>query len=538
MISKARVTIHPDYRVGSVDRRLFSAFLEPIGNWVDGGIWNPLHASADNMGFRTDIMSAMKQANIPAVRLPGGNFTSGWVWEDSIGPVEKRKAHLDLAWRQYQNNRIGHDEYLEWARRANVNAMYTINMGTADINSAMRCVEYSNHPGGTYWSDLRAANGYPEPHRVKTWYLGNEMDGPWQIGSWSKSPLGYGIKVNETSKVMKWIDPSIETIVSGSSMFRNASYPQWDVDVLEQCYENVDYLSLHYYHDAPPGNYAALLNGSTIFEEMINTEISVCDYVKSKLRTPKTMMISFDEYACHFGQPGKQAPGRTGYIPPENYGEFTPENLNRPFRHPNERNKKKGSKHEGEMLRALSSAALIMVFLRHADRVKIGCMTGAIRGAIAFDDEHVWKSGLYYTYTLLNQYSYGTALLPAVQAPTFNVDGYRLSERMQAPEYEQVPYIEAAAVQNDEKEEVNIFLINRNWEEDLSVELDVRGFEGYQLLEHIELQNEDLEAYNTFEMPNNVVPRINTETSYHQGSIQLRAKKLSFNVIRLGKVKK
>src|SRR5699024_3212070 len=171
----------------------------------------------------------------------------------------------------------------------------------------------------------------------------------------------------------------------------------------------------------------------------------------------------------------------------ENYGEFTPENLNRPFRHPNERNKKKGSKHEGEMLRALSSAAIIMVFLRHADRVKIGCMTGAIRGAIAFDDEHVWKSGLYYTYTLLNQYSYGTALLPAVQAPTFNVDGYRLSERMQAPEYEQVPYIEAAAVQNDEKEEVNIFLINRNWEEDLSVELDVRGFEGYQLLEHIEL---------------------------------------------------
>lgn len=534
MTKRAKVSVHPDYRIAPVERRIFSAFLEPIGDWVYGGIWNPNHKTADEMGFRGDILSAIKACKIPAVRLPGGNFTSGWTWEDSIGPLDSRKTHLDLAWRQYENNRIGHDEYLEWARRAGVEAMYTINMGTADINSAMRCVEYSNHPGGTYWSDMRIKNGYKEPHRVKTWYLGNEMDGPWQIGSWEKNPVGYGIKVNETSKAMKWIDPSLKTIVSGSSMFRNRSYPQWDVDVLEQCYENVDYLSLHYYHDAPPNNFGALLNGSTIFEEMIRTEIGVCDYIKAKLRSPRSLMISFDEYSCSFGTPGKQAPGRTGYIPPENYGEFTPENLGRPFQYPDAPRTVK-QRRQGEMLKALSCASILLVFLRHADRVKIGCMTSAIRGAIAFDDKNVWESGLYHAYNLLNRYSHGMSLLPAVQAPTFDVDGYRLSERMQSPEYEEVPFIEAAAVHDEESGEVNVFLINRNWTNAIDVDLDVRGFDGYTLIEHIELQTDDLNAYNTHDQPRNIYPRSNADTKEENGIVQIRAKKLSFNVIRLKK---
>lgn len=534
MSKKAKVSVHPDYRIAPVERRLYSAFLEPIGNWVYGGIWNPQHPTADEMGFRRDILSAIKTGGIPAVRLPGGNFTSGWIWEDSIGPVGSRKKHLDLAWRQYESNRIGHDEYLEWARRAGVEAMYTINMGTADINSAMHCVEYSNHPSGTYWSDLRIQNGYKEPHGIHTWYLGNEMDGPWQIGSWEKNPAGYGVKVNETSKAMKWIDPSIQTIVSGSSMFRNRSYPQWDADVLEQCYENVDYLSLHYYHDAPPNDFGALLNGSTLFEEMIVTEIGVCDYIKAKLRSPRSIMISFDEYSCSFGTPGKQAPGRTGYIPPENYGEFTPENLNRPFRHPDERRAGK-QRPRGEMLRALSSASILMVFLRHADRVKIGCMTGAIRGAIAFDGDHVWESALYHAYSLLNRYSHGMSILPAVQASTYDAAGYRLTERMQAPECEGVPLIEAAAVHDEEAGEVNIFLINRDWTDAVEIALDTRGFEGYRFVEHIELQTDDLDAYNTFSQPHNVYPHQRTDTKDEGGLLQIRAKKLSFNVIRLKK---
>ena len=535
MSKKAKVTVHPDYRIAEVDRRLFSAFLEPIGNWVEGGIWNPEHKDADDMGFRKDIIDAIKKAEIPAVRMPGGNFTSGWKWEDSIGPVENRKTHLDLAWRQYQTNRIGHDEYLEWARRAGLEAMYTINMGTADIESAMACVEYTNHIGGSYWSDMRIKNGYKEPHNVKLWYLGNEMDGPWQIASWSKDPKGYGIKVNEVSKAMKWIDPSVKTIASGTSMFRNASYPQWDADVLEQCYENVDYLSLHYYHGAPYGNYAGLLNGSTIFEEMITTEIGVCDYIKAKVRSPRTIMISFDEYACNFDKPGKTAPGRTGYIPPENYGEFTPENLQRPFRHQNVKSTNKPNRRRGDMLRALNSAAIIMVFLRHTDRVKIGCMTGAIRGAVAFDDEHVWESGLYHAYSMLNKYSHGMAIMPSVQSPTFNVEGYRLTERVQSPEFENVPYIEAAAVHDEEKGEASIFIVNRNWEEDIELDLDVRGFENYEFEKHIELQTDDLDAYNTFDMPMNVYPREVKETKNDNGKISLVTKKLSFNLIRLKK---
>ena len=538
MAKKARVTVCPDYKIAKVEDRLYGAFLEPIGNWVYGGIYNPNHPAADEMGFRKDILEAVREFGMPAIRLPGGNFVSGWDWRDSIGPKAQRKGHLDLAWRQYEPNTIGHDEYLEWARRAGVETMYTLNMGTADISSAIECIEYSNHPGGTYWSDLRKKNGHDEPYGIKTWYLGNEADGPWQIRSWEKDPTGYGIKVHETSKAMKWVDPSIQTIVCGTSTPYNHTYPQWDVDVLEQCYETVDMVSLHYYHGAPEGSMAGYLNGSTVFEEFIKTELAACDLVKAKLRDPKTMMISFDEYGCAFQPQGRTVTGRAGRIPHDAYHEFSEQNMNRPFRFndPDGPTPEFARRRYGvEMLSALTMASILMTFIRHADRVKIGCMTGGVRGAIAFDNEHVWKSGIYYPYYQLSKYGRGTSVLPVVDGPVFSAEGYNVSEFTQNAPYENIQSIEAATVMDEEKEEVNIFLVNRDWEAAIEIDLDVRGFEGYRLVEHIEMFAEDLDLRNAYDQPDNLKPSQNHDTKMDGGKVSLMAKSLSWNVIRLAK---
>ncbi len=536
MAKKAKVTLQPDYRIGKVEDRMFGAFLEPIRGWVSGGVYNPMHPEADELGFRKDVLRAVREFGMPAIRLPGGNFVSGWDWKDSIGPKNQRKSHLDLAWRQYETNQFGHDEYLEWSRRAGTEPLYTLNLGTGDINDAIACVEYTNHSGGTYWSDLRKANGHADPYDVKVWYLGNEMDGPWQIRSWEKDPKGYGVLAHETSKAIKWIDPRIETVACVSCSPYLSTYPQWDIDVLEQCYDSVDYVSLHHYHAAPEGNIGALLNASSEFEAYIRTELAVCDYMKSRRRSAKTMMISFDEYAAMYKPAGKTLTGNAGIIPSD---VFTANGKDRPVLRFDP-----GAKDDGvmaqrlqrnQMLSALGSASIIMTLLRHADRIKIGCMTGGAHMAIAFDNTHVWKSATYYPYYLMSKYGRGISILPVVDGPTFDVPGYKVDEFAQCPPHEGVQAIEAAAVADEETGEVRIFLINRDITEDVLVDLDVRGYEGYRLIEHVELYDPTLSAANTFESPDALLPKKNPDTRLDVGRIALQAKSLSWNMIRLEK---
>ena len=533
MSKKAKVTIDPSYKIGKIEPRLFGAFLEPIGGWVYGGIYNPDHPTADEQGFRKDVLEAVRKFDLPAVRLPGGNFMSGWEWKDSIGPKDQRKAHLDLAWKQYETNEFGHDEYLQWAEKANTEVMYTLNLGTGTVESAQQCVEYTNHEGGTYWSDLRKKNGHAAPYGVKTWYLGNEMDGPWQISSFEKDPRGYGIKAYEAAKMLKFMDSSLETAVCGSSSPALTHYPDWERIALEECYPLMDYLSIHYYHWAPEGDYAAFLNGATLFEKFLNTEIAVCDYVQSKYRDPKKMMISFDEYGIGFNPQEKIYHGRNGYIPLTSYGEFQAER-NRPFRFNDPRNLVEREPRLDPMMDALGLTSVLFILMRHADRVKIGCMTGGIRGAICFDKDHTWNGATYYPFYQMRHYGKGTSILPAVETPTFNANGFDLDNFHAADDYQDIPYIDVSASHDEENGEAAIFLINRNWEEDMEVKLDVRGFEGYELLEHQEMYCYDENARNSYQNEQ-IHPVVNNDTKMEGGIITMNAKKLSFNMIRLKK---
>jgi alpha-N-arabinofuranosidase len=539
MIKKATVTVHPSYKIGIAEKRLFGAFLEPIGNWVYGGIYNPNHPTADDMGFRRDVIDAVREFDLPAVRLPGGNFVSGWDWKGSIGPLEQRRAQLDLAWFKIEPNIVGHDEYLEWTRRAGTEPMYTINLGTEGIKSAAQLVEYSVHPGGTYWSDLRRRHGHPDPWPIRTWYLGNEMDGHWQIGSWEKDPVGFGIRTHEISKVIKWIDNKAETVFAGTSD-HHKHFPEWEMAALEQCYESVDYVSLHHYHIVPEGDIANLLNVSSVFEDYIRTTIAICDYIQAKIRTPKKMYISFDEYGAGFGKPVEIPFGRRGWHDvSKSYFQFAPrDNV---FKNPLEwlNGEEEGNSarfHSHQMLNALAMASVLLTFLRHADRVKIACMTGGLRSAIAFDGRHVWKNAAYYPYYHLNRMARGgMSILPVVDGPTFNTEQFALSGSVQCHAYENVQAIEAAAVHHEERDEAVVFLINRSTEGDILVELDVRGFDGYRLVEHIEMHTDDLNKGNRHDQPDAVKPTLNAGTRMNGGKVTALTKKLSWNVIRLAK---
>ena len=534
MPKKATVSVHPAFAIGKLSPRLYGGFLEPIGTMVNGNMYNPKHPTADEQGFRRDWYEAIKAAGMPSVRLPGGNFMSGWDWKDSIGPREKRKVHLDLAWGQYYTNEVGHDEYLQWAEKAGFEPMYTINLGTGDINDAIYIIEYSNHKGGTYWSDLRRENGHEKPYGIKTWYLGNEMDGPWQIASWEKDPRGYGIRAHEVSKAMKWVDHTIETAVCVSSSPYLDHYPQWDLEVLQECYEAVDYVSLHHYHTAPAGELPTLLASSVYFEDYIKTELAVCDYVQTKLRTPHVMKLSFDEYGNSMRAGRGYKFGITQEVNFKNG--FTRKDPNEFVLHdPDNMPMRRFERPYGECVDIATTASTVMTFMRHADRLDIGCMTGGLAAYAACNHDHVWKSGLHYLFQQLKTYGTGMSMRTGVDCDTFDVPAYATDNFHFYAAREGLPFIESASSYDADKGELTVFVLNRNWEADNDVTVDVAGFEGYDFVEHVQLYSDDFMASNSFEEPDKIVPVVNPNATFENGKVSATLKKLSFNVFRFKK---
>jgi len=532
-MKKAKITIHPDYRIGEISPRLFGAFLEPIGSMVNGSMYNPKHPTADEQGMRQDFYQALKETGLPAVRLPGGNFISGWQWKDSIGPRDQRKVHMDPAWFQIIPNDVGHDEYLQWAEKAGAEAIYTVNLGTGTMQDAMDCVEYTNVSGGTWWSDLRKKNGHEKPYGVKTWCLGNEMDGPWQVASWEKNPKGYGVLARETSKAMKWIDPKIETIACASSSPFLNHYPDWEKDVLEECYDAVDYISLHHYHHAPPDMPQALLAGYQAFEDYICTEIALCDFMRTKLRAKKTMKIALDEYASFIRPRGEAHQGLGGRQNLEMFGLFNPER--KYVRHdPDDWSTRRMPPSDHEMLHALGTASTMLVMLRHADRITIGCATGGINDLCRTSREHVWKGASYYPFIQMIKWAKGVSLECVTDCECYDVPGYAADDMNQYGGFTGVRTIQAAAALNEEKGELSVFVINADLENEQEMSLDLRGFDGWKLAEHIEMTAED-GVSNSWEHPDNILPLANRETKMEKGIVTAALKKSSWNVFRFSK---
>lgn len=251
-MKKAKVIMDKDFVIGKIDRRIYGSFIEHLGRAVYGGIYEPGHPKADAQGFRQDVIELVKQLHMPIVRYPGGNFVSGFNWEDSIGPKAQRPKRLDLAWFTTEANEVGLHEFVDWAKQAETEVMYAVNLGTRGPDAARNIVEYANHKGGSYYSDLRIQNGSKEPFGIKLWCLGNEMDGPWQMCH--KTAYEYGRIANEAAKMMKWVDPSIELVACGSSHHDMPTFGAWEYQMLDECYDHVDYVSLHRYYGNPSNN--------------------------------------------------------------------------------------------------------------------------------------------------------------------------------------------------------------------------------------------------------------------------------------------
>ena len=248
-MKSSKIILDRSYVVGKIDNRLFGSFVEHLGRCVYEGLYEPSHPLADELGFRKDVLDMVRDLGISLIRYPGGNFVSGFHWEDSVGPVSQRPRRLDLAWKTTESNEVGLHEFAAFCKKAGASLMYSVNLGTRGADDARNVVEYANHAGGTYWSDLRIKNGAEKPFGIPLWCLGNEMDAAWQTGQ--KSAQEYGRLARESAKVMKLVDPGIELVVCGSTGPVIETFGDWELTVLDECYDYVDYVSLHRYYENP-----------------------------------------------------------------------------------------------------------------------------------------------------------------------------------------------------------------------------------------------------------------------------------------------
>jgi alpha-N-arabinofuranosidase len=502
MPSTVSLTLAPDRPIGAVDPRLFGSFIEHLGRAVYNGIYEPTHPTADAGGFRQDVLDLVRDLHMPIVRYPGGNFVSGYDWEDGIGPCDQRPRRLDLAWMSIETNQFGVDEFVDWCHAANTAPVLAVNLGTRGIEAARNMIEYCNFPGGTLWSDKRRANGHAEPHKIKVWCLGNEMDGPWQIGA--KTADEYGRLATETAKVMKWVDPSVELVACGSSNSRMPTYAGWEATVLDHTYAHVDFLSLHTYYGNRDDNTPNFLAKSIDMDRFISAVIAICDYIQAKKRSKKTLYLSFDEWNVWFhSNAADKAMEPWQVAPPLLEDLYTMED-------------------------ALLVGAMIITLLRHADRVKMACLAqlvNVIAPIMTVNDGPAWRQTIYYPLYHGSRYGRGVALDVGVQSSTYA-----------DTEFDAVPYVDAVATWDEAAGTATVFAVNRNLSEPMPLAGDARAFGGYRVIEHITLTHPDLKAANTQDQPNRVTPQTNGDATLADGRLTASLPPASWNVIRLAKL--
>jgi alpha-L-arabinofuranosidase len=498
-MTKAELILDQDYLIARVDERLYGSFIEHLGRAVYGGIYDPGSPKSDESGFRQDVIEMIKRLNISIVRYPGGNFVSGFNWEDSIGPRQQRPKRLDLAWFTTETNEFGLHEFCDWARQANSEVMYAVNLGTRGPDAARNIVEYANHKGGSHWSDLRRKNGADEPFGIKLWCLGNEMDGPWQNGQ--KTAYEYGRCANETAKVMRWVDPTIELVACGSSAYDMPSFGSWELEMLHQCYENVDYVSLHRYYSNSENDLADFLAKNLDLDAFIKTVVSLCDAVGAKNRSKKKLNLSFDEWNVwyHSNEQDKQmlAQNRWGQSLPLLEDVYNFED-------------------------ALLVGGMLITLLRNSDRVKIACLAQLVNviAPIMTSDRGCWAQTIYWPFMHASRYGRGTALRPIIKAPAYS-----------SKHYDDVPYIDAAAVVSDDGS-LNIFALNRMKEYDVELSCDLRAFANIRFGEQIVLHHDDIKAFNSEDEPMNVIPVAHPDYVIENGKFWVLLPALSWNVLK------
>ncbi|MCF1471877.1 alpha-N-arabinofuranosidase [Agrobacterium vitis] len=500
---KATVLAHADYSIAEIDPRLYGSFIEHLGRAVYTGIYEPGHPSADENGMRRDVIDLVRELNVPIVRYPGGNFVSAYNWEDGVGPRDQRPVRLDLAWHTSESNEVGLHEFADWCASVGTEMMLAVNLGSRGLDEARNFLEYANHSGGSYWSDLRISNGRPQPFDVKLWCLGNEMDGPWQIGH--KSADEYGRLAHETAKAMRTFDKSLELVVCGSSNAKMPSYPQWEATVLDHTYNEVDYISLHMYFDNKAGDTPNYLAQNKKLDDYIVSVSGVIDFIKAKKRSSKNVYISFDEWNVwyHSNEQDKAIlQGNDGWP-------FAPPLLEDIYNFED----------------VLQVGLIINTFIRRSNVVRIACLAqlvNVIAPIMTAPGGPAWRQTIFYPFLFASVHGRGTALDLRVKSPTYTASAVG-----------EVNSLDIAAVHDTADGSIAFFIVNRS-EAAIETTFDLQGFgtapsiADYQVMTHA-----DLKAVNTQERMTEVAPRPGEGLVIDGTSLTASFPALSYQMIRV-----
>ena len=453
----AKLVLDSAFALAPVPRRLFGSFVEHMGRCVYTGIYEPGHPTADEAGLRTDVIDLVREVGPTVVRYPGGNFVSNYRWQDGIGPKEDRPRRLDLAWHSIETNQFGLHEFMDWAGKVGTEPMMAANLGTRGLQEACDLLEYANHPGGTYWSDRRIANGATDPFGIKLWCLGNEMDGPWQVGH--KTAAEYGRLANETAKAMRLIDSDIELVACGSSSSAMPTFGAWEAEVLGHCYDAVDYVSLHAYYEERRDSKGdrdplTFLASAVNMDHFIEDVIATVDAVRAKGGHTKRLGLSFDEWNVWYT---------------EQFHGDGPQPKDRPWvEHP------RLIEDEYSVTDAVVVGTFLNSLLRHGDRVTVACQAQLVNviGLLRSEEGgEAWKQTIAYPFEQMRRLATGQILQLVASG-----------DRFDSPDYTDVPVVDATATYDAATGRAAVFVANRSLDETASLDADLRGIGGTALL--------------------------------------------------------
>jgi alpha-N-arabinofuranosidase len=479
----ARATLGLAAPRANFDRRLFGSFLEHLGRAVYTGVYEPGSPLSDKRGFRTDTMREVKTLNVPIMRYPGGNFVSGYNWLDGVGPRKNRPTVLERAWNSLETNQFGTNEFMDWAKAVGTEPLLGFNLGTGTSEMAVAYIEYCNYARGTKWSDLRRSHGYEEPHNVKYWCLGNEMDGPWQIGRLTGRE--YGRKARDIAQQARVIDPDVQLIACGSSSAGMPTYLEWDREVLEECYDMVDGLSLHAYYGNTPessgGKAERFLAMNLDMERHIREIAAVCDYVQGLRRSPKQLWLSFDEWNVWYRANSGDATN--------GHGKFAPKLLEEIY----------------NLEDALLVGGFMNTLLRQSQRVRVGCLAQIVNviAPLMTSDKGILRQSTYYPYAFGLKYAAGRVLDMQVESESYPVSGAGL--RGSFSRSMDVPFVDVVATYDAAAKRAAVFALNRDLSNERELALDFEDFTPTSVVAAETVTGSDLKAFNTFDDPNKVV---------------------------------
>jgi alpha-L-arabinofuranosidase len=506
----ARVYLDTRRLVSPIDRNLFGSFLEHLGRAIYEGIYDPGSKLSDSNGFRKDTLEEIRKINVPIIRYPGGNFVSGYNWLDGIGPKKDRPTTLDKAWNSLNSNQFGTDEFMTWCKLAGTKPLMGLNLGTGTPEQAAALVEYCNVEKGTQWSELRRKNGIAEPYKVEHWCLGNEMDGPWQIGH--MSAVEYGYKAADAARQMRYVDNSLKLIACGSASSGMPTYLEWDREVLEQCYEYVDGLSLHRYFDnsdTTGGDSAHFLAMNLTMDRQITESLAVCDLVRGHKRSPKQLWLSFDEWNVWYRErKGDAVDGHKTSAP-----HLLEEIYN--------------------LEDALLVGGLLNTLIRNSNRVKIGCLAQLVNviAPIMTNADGIFLQTIFYPYSWALQYARGAALDVMVESSAYDVKGLYGSRDEKTTS---VPHLDVSGSYDASNGTAVAFILNRDLAKAHEVEIVWEDKAPTKVQTSWVLTGDDLKAVNSFQAPKKVVPAEFAKPTTSNGRTKFEVPAKSYTMVQWG----